>query len=157
MSAIVARMVEVCVFRMVKDRPEYLLLRRAADEEVYPGLWQIVTGTIEEGETALHAALREMKEETGLVATHFWVAPFTGTFYDHRRDAVNLVPFFAAQVGGSDMPCLSTEHSVCVWLPLVQARNRLVWPGQRAGLSVVHESLVAGEEAASLSEIPLPR
>jgi len=69
MSAIVARMVEVCVFKMVKDRPEYLLLRRAADEEVYPGLWQIVTGTIEEGETALHAALREMKEETGLAIT----------------------------------------------------------------------------------------
>jgi dATP pyrophosphohydrolase len=41
---------------------EVLLLERATNR----GFWQSVTGSLEEGETPLHAAVREVAEETGI-------------------------------------------------------------------------------------------
>ena len=41
------------------------MLQRADNEEIYPGLWQIVSGGIEQGEKAYEAAAREVREEIG--------------------------------------------------------------------------------------------
>lgn len=57
-------------------RPEsVLVVIHAADGEVLqlrrrepPDFWQSVTGSLTENETLLHAAIREVLEETGLVA-----------------------------------------------------------------------------------------
>ncbi len=153
MPAVSCRIVEVCCFRFAKNRPQYLLLKRSPDERIYPNLWQLVSGTINEGERALDAALREFGEETGLRPTGFWVVPFVNAFYDHDYDAVNLSPFFAAQVGASDEPKLSSEHQIHEWLPYHEARQRLVWPGQRQGLDVVQAFVLRGEEAGLLTRI----
>ena len=151
MSEIVARIIEVCVFRFEGSDVEYLVLRRAPDELAFPGLWQIVTGSLEKGEKAIEAALRELREETGVRPEHFWVVPFTNSFYDHHRDCVNLIPFFAAQFPTGENPRLSAEHSESQWLSHRDARARLVWPGQRAGLDVVHSFIVEGKPAANLT------
>ena len=58
MTEVVSRVVEVCLFRMRGGRAEYLLLRRSAEEPVYPGMWQIITGTVGPGEKGLDAARR---------------------------------------------------------------------------------------------------
>jgi dATP pyrophosphohydrolase len=155
MTDCVASNVEVCVFRMEGDRPAYLVLRRSERESLYPGLWQIVTGSIEPGEKGLDAALREVREETGVSPERFWVVPFTHAFYDHRRDAVCIVPFFAARFSPEARITLSDEHSRYEWLPFDSARTRLVWPGQREGLGVVDRSIVGGEEASRLLAIPV--
>ena len=155
MPAVSCRIVEVCCFRFSKNRPEYLLLKRSPDERIYPNLWQLVSGTIDDGERAHDAALREFREETGLEPKGFWVVPFVNAFYDHDYDAVNLSPFFAAQVGVSDEPTLSPEHQTCEWLPYREARRRLVWPGQRQGLDVVQAFILGGEEAGLLTRIPI--
>ena len=155
MSEIVARIIEVCVFRFDRSDVEYLILRRAPDEPAFPDLWQIVTGSVEEREKAIDAALRELREETGVQPEHFWVVPFTNSFYDHRKDCVNLIPFFAAQFARDVDPRLSSEHSEFSWLSYRDARTSLVWPGQRAGLDVVHSSIVRGDAAASLTEVSL--
>jgi dATP pyrophosphohydrolase len=154
-AEVLSSIVEVCVFRMEGDRPAYLLLRRSAEESVYPGLWQIVTGTIEPGEKGLDAAQREVREETGASPERFWVVPYTHAFFDHRRDAVHIVPFFAAQFSPETRITLSAEHSLHEWLPFDAARARLVWPGQRGGLEVVEQYIVGGEEAARLIAVPL--
>lgn len=155
MSAVSAAVIEVCVFRFVRDRAEYLLLRRSPDDALYPGMWQIVTGTREETEKAYEAALRELKEETGLRPEHFWIVPYTNAFYDPRSDAVSLIPFFAAQVRPGDAPELSGEHSTGEWLSYQDALQRLVWPGQRRGLEIVHQYILGGQEAAALIALPL--
>lgn len=154
MAIIVCRIVEVCVFRFVNDRPEYLMLKRSPDEKIYPDLWQFVSGSLREGEKATTAARRELKEETGLVPKRFWVVPHTNMFYDPAYDAVNLSPLFAAQVGVNDEPVLSSEHCMYEWLAYVESRRRLVWPGQRAGLDVVDKYILGGEEAGILTLIP---
>lgn len=155
MAIIVCRIIEVCVFRFVNDRSEYLLLKRSPDEKIYPDIWQFVSGSIEDGEKAFDAALRELREETGLAPKRFWVVPHINTFYDHSYDAVNLSPVFAAQVGGSDEPRLSSEHCAYEWLHVDRARPRLVWPEQRSGLEIVEKYILAGEQGGILTEIKI--
>lgn len=56
---------------------QVLLLERADKA----GFWQSVTGSIEEGESPYEAAIREVAEETGLVATDY-------NFYDMQASNV---------------------------------------------------------------------
>ena len=49
---------------LTRNRERYLLIKRAADPDA--GLWSIPGGLVEVGEKAADAAVREMKEETGL-------------------------------------------------------------------------------------------
>ncbi|MBM2844898.1 MAG: dATP pyrophosphohydrolase [Bacteroidetes bacterium] len=152
---IACRIVEVCVFRFVQDHPQYLLLKRSNNEEIYPGLWQFISGSIHDKEKATEAALREMYEETGLTPRQFWVVPHVNTYYDHAYDAVNLSPFFAAQVMPDDEPALSKEHQHYEWLRYHDARRKLVWPGQRQGLDIVKDSIIGGEAAGERTRVVL--
>ena len=155
MTSVLSRMIEVCVFRITHEGSRYLLLKRADDEPVYPGMWQIVTGTLNEGESALAGSLRELREETGCIPLRYWAVPHASTFYDHRRDAVQILPLFAARVAPETVVRLSSEHSDSAWMPHAEARARLVWPGQRAGLDMVEQVIVGGEEASRFCEIRL--
>lgn len=155
MPVIASTIVEVCVFRFVKNKPEYLILKRSAHEKIYPNLWQIVSGNIDDGEKAFEAALRELREETGFVPARFWVVPHVSTFYDPAYDSMNLSAFFAAQVAPDGQPVLSLEHQSCEWLPYETALKRLVWLGQRQGLRTVHEYIIGGEEAGRVTIIPV--
>jgi len=150
---IICRTIEIAIFKFVDDEPKYLLLHRSQDEKVYPGIWQLLTGTVEKDEGGVEAALREFKEETGLKMLHFWVVPYVNSFYDPDRDAVNLSPLFAAQVEDGIEPRLSAEHSEHRWFSYGEALKKLVWPGQRAGLKVAHDYIVSGEEAAKRLEV----
>ena len=53
------------------------------------GFWQSVTGSLEQGETPLQAAIRETQEETGLDATQYdlqdWQASNVYEIYPHWR------------------------------------------------------------------------
>jgi len=154
MPRIVSRIVEVVVFRFSRTGPEYLLLQRAADEPLYPGIWQVVTGTLREGETSLDGARRELEEETKLDPERFWVVPYVSTFYDPGSDELHHCPFFAAQVGPGDEPALSSEHQRHRWLPLAEATRLLLWPSQREGLKTTEQVVVQGEMAASWLRVP---
>jgi len=153
LPAIVSDIVEVCVFRREADGPQYLLLRRAANETLYPGIWQLVSGTLEKGEHAAKGALREFGEETGLQGMNFWVVPFMNSFYVASDDAVHLSCFFAVEVSSGAEPILSTEHEAYEWCGLEKAEHLLVWPGQKRGLRLVHEVIVHGGEVARLTTV----
>lgn len=156
MSQIACSIVEVCVFKFRQDTPFYLMLRRSKVERIYPGIWQLISGSIEDGEKAYEAALRELREETGLGPLRFWVVPFAHTFYDPKYDAVNVSPMFAVQVDEVSNPVLSSEHEEFGWFRVKQALTMLVWPGQRSGLQIVHQYITQGQEAARLVELRIP-
>jgi len=153
MPTIVCRIVEVCVFRFHNSGPEYLLLHRAHDEELYPDSWQIASGGIEAGETAIETALREVEEETKLPLRRMWVVPHVNVFYDPRHDVVHHSPVFAVETDPQAEPVLSHEHQAYEWCTQERAKTLLVWPGQVKALEIVHEYIVRGRTAAALAEI----
>ena len=150
MSNVVSRTIEVCVFRRGKGAPEYLILKRSDGESLYPGMWQLVTGSMNEAETATRAALREFHEETGLTPLNAWVVPFVNTFYVAANDTVHASPCFAVEADPHQQLVLSHEHQDYAWCGLEEAEARLVWPGQRQQLQTVHEYIVGGQEASRL-------
>jgi dihydroneopterin triphosphate diphosphatase len=152
MATVGSRIVEVCIFHFTGDFVEYLLLKRAARDPLYPGIWQWVTGALLEGESSLDAAVRELREETGLNAERLWIVPHVTMFYESAHDGLHLNPLFAVQVENGVDPVLSREHEGFQWLPFDEARRRLVWPGQREGLDVVQRFIITGEEGAGLVE-----
>lgn len=52
---------------LVNKRGELLLNLRDSSKALFPGLWDLIGGTLEAGETAEECMLREIAEETGVV------------------------------------------------------------------------------------------
>ena len=126
---------------------QYLLLRRAKNEVLYPGMWQMITGRIEAGETAVECARREILEETGLECPSVMVVPYVASFYFAPDDSIHHVPVFAAEVAGDAAVRLSEEHDEHVWLNFDEAWERLVFPGHREGLRILREYLITDARA----------
>jgi dATP pyrophosphohydrolase len=155
MPHIVSNIIEVSVFSFDNNVPMYLLLRRSKSETIYPDIWQIVTGSIEPGETALAASLRELKEETGYIPSHYWIVPHVNTFYSVQYDVIHQTVIFAAQVPAKTDPVLSDEHYQFGWYPFEEAKKMLIWPGQVQALEIIHEYIIRGKEAEKFSRIQL--
>lgn len=152
MPRLESSIVEVCIFKRTRGGPAFLMLRRAKTEKVYPGMWQIVTGKIKRGEKAVWAAVRELREETGLQPAHLWIAPIVGSFFDAGRDTVHMCPLFIAEVKEQAEPVLSKEHEAFEWAIPDRAHELLVWPGHHNAVRVALEYIIPGGEAAILSE-----
>ncbi len=101
-----------------------LLRREPAD------FWQSVTGSLQLGETPLHAALREVREETGLdasadltdggVINRYPIHPAWRHRYAPEVQE-NTEYVFHLPLSQSCAVTLSEEHLVYRWLPRVQA------------------------------------
>lgn len=145
--------VEVCAFTTSPAGHEFLLLRRSPAEELYPGIWQFVTGSVEEGERAPDAALRELAEETGLTPASFWIVPRVNVFYDTRRDAFNMTAVFAARMTSAKAPKLSEEHSEYIWCGDEDAIRTLIWPGQKETIRIVSDFIGQNMQSDGLTKI----
>lgn len=136
MVEVVSNLIEAHIFREAKNGMEFLLLKRA-EGEIFPGLWQMVTGKVMEGERAFQAALREIAEETGLNPEKFWVAPNINSFYSHESDCISMLPVFAAKVNADARVKISGEHSEFRWVAPDEAKKLLAWPGQRKSVDII--------------------
>ena len=101
-----------------------------------PGAWETVHGRIEPGEEPEDAALREVREETGLEVRRLYnvtVQPF----YLHKLHVVELAVVFAAFVDSTASVTLGEEHSCHEWIASEAAAQRFFWPRERASLGDV--------------------
>jgi 8-oxo-dGTP pyrophosphatase MutT (NUDIX family) len=146
-TRVTVSLVDAFVLRGSGAGLECLVLRRAAGGRC-PGSWEAVHGHIEEGETPFEAALREVREETGLEAVRLYNLSRVETFYMHRRDEVALVPVFAAFVPAEGLVRLGEEHDAFEWLPVAAARERYAWPRERRALEDVVQLVGAGDAGA---------
>jgi dATP pyrophosphohydrolase len=146
---------EVCIFKQGKQGPLYLLLQRAETDSLYPGIWQVITGSLARGEHTVRGALREIREETSLEVENLWVVPHVNTFYVARNDSVYVSPFFAARVAADAEPLLSEEHQAYLWVSYDETQRLIPWPGQRTGLEMVHRFVASEQEAGRLLRVPL--
>ena len=133
---IISQMIEAHIFREANDDLEFLLLKRS-EKVIYPGLWQMVNGKIKEGEKAYQTALREIKEETGIMPEKLWVVPKVDSFYSHENDNIMLLPVFAAQFNFFSKVEISDEHSEFKWVNPTEAKKMLAWDGQRQSIDLI--------------------
>ncbi len=131
---------------------EVLLLRR---NHTLVGEWCQIAGGIEEGETAWEAALRELKEETGLTPERFYSGDVCEQFYEADRDAIVMAPVFVAFIDPNAVVVLNEEHSDYGWVSFNEAREMVPFAGQRRVLQQVEDEFIKGAPSAHLMiEIP---
>ena len=142
MAEVVSTMVQVHVAKLNGSGDwSHLILRRAANEKIFPGQWQVITGRIEPSESAVQTATRELSEECGLTHEQMWTLPFVSTFYSPRRDAIIAVPVFGAVVSTEAEVILSDEHEDFQWLSSQECSDRLTVPAQLQATKVFDEIL----------------
>ena len=100
---------------------------------------------IRDSEEAWQAAIRELKEETGLKPTKMFVADHVSQFYEKHGDRVNLVPVFGIEVDSLDV-ILSDEHIEFKWVNFKEAFETLVWNGQKKGIQTVYNMVSNNDE-----------
>jgi len=132
--------VSVYVCKKEDDRGRYLLLKRKS-KYMY-GLWQQVSGKIKKGETGWQAAIREIKEETGLVPESLYSADVVESFYEANQNCVNIIPVFVAFVGGDSKVVLSSEHSEYKWLAAEEAIEHVSFPLQKMAIDLIEKQFV---------------
>ena len=127
---------------------EVLQLRRREPSD----WWQSVTGALHEGESAYHAALRELREETGLIGD----ADLEDTGLTNRYPIVepwraryaagvthNVEHVFRLTLATAEPVALAAaEHTEWAWLPRTAALARASSATDRAAI----EALVAPVE-----------
>jgi 8-oxo-dGTP pyrophosphatase MutT (NUDIX family) len=143
-------LVECWVFRIPpSSSPEYLLIRRAPDR-IYPGLWQCVTGGIDDGEEIPAAALREVAEETGFgpaAIEAFYDLEQVEAFYSEADDDLVTSIVFALRVRVSAKPRLSHEHDELRWAGRDEALRLSVWPAYHESLLRIERDLADPDTA----------
>jgi dATP pyrophosphohydrolase len=155
MTEVATLYVEICVNKFENGSPQYLILKRSDEEKIYPGIYQLITGTIEEGETAIKTALREIQEEIQIQPKNFWLVPFVNSYYVLTRDIVNNSPVFLAEVQSDKTPVLSEEHQSYSWHDYESAVHVLTWDSHRRALKIIHDFLTGKDDWGKHSKIEL--
>ena len=135
--------IDVYLIRPLRDGWRVLVLQRALDTRC-PTAWEAVHGRIEEGEEPEDAALREVREETGLDVARLYnvtVQPF----YLHRSHTVQLAVVFAAFVDEPATLTLGNEHQRAEWLTVDDALDRFQWPREREAMREIAHLLRGGD------------
>ncbi len=137
------------------DEAAYLLIK-------YPhGHWEFPRGHVEDGESELETAYREIQEETNIVESQLVVLEgFRETFsFGYRARGGERVSrikqnrclfirkravFFLAEViSDPDSILLSDEHTDHVWLPYAAAQQKLTHGNARRILKKAHKHLLS--------------
>ena len=143
MATIDVGTIDVYVISPGSDGWRVLTLQRSLTTRC-PTAWETVHGRIEPGEEPEQAAVREVREETGLGVERLYnvsVQPF----YLHKTHTVELAVCFAAFVVPGAPVVLGEEHSRHEWLTPDAALERFVWPRERRALREVMQLLQGGD------------
>ena len=125
---------------------EVLLLERAD----HPGYWQSVTGSQDDDEQMSQTAIREVLEETGLLAERYKLSDW------HYQNVYEIYPVWrhryqpgvtqnTEHVFGLELPEIQPviisprEHLAYVWLPWRQAAEKCFSPSNRAAIMQLPE------------------
>ena len=111
------------------------------------GSWVLPKGKLNEGESFLAAAKREVLEETGC---HVMVHDFLGTLSYEVGSKTKIVQFWCMRPTARRSRELMRDVRAVAWLPLPEAIDRLTRPYEKVFLSHVGPKAVAKARAATV-------
>ena len=120
---------------------EFLQLRRQ-NTGYLDGTWQTVRGSIEPGETAVAAARRELREETGVEPAEFYRLGSVESFYDLESDAIWHSVAFCALVAAGTTIVLNEEHSAARWIDERDVDEHFTWPSEKPLLAEIRREIL---------------
>jgi 8-oxo-dGTP pyrophosphatase MutT (NUDIX family) len=142
---LVVGVVDVFVVRHDGEGLRLLVLRRAQGTRC-TGAWEVVHGRVEPGERPEEAAVREVREETGLSIERLYNLTCQ-PFYLHRLSTVQMAVVFVAFVGKGDVT-MSAEHDQAEWLAPDEASEVLSWPRSISALRDAVQVFRTGDAGA---------
>ncbi|MFQ5971208.1 MAG: NUDIX pyrophosphatase [Alphaproteobacteria bacterium] len=154
MVAVRCDAVSVFLIRGAGADVRVLMLRRAGS--LYRGEWCQVAGGIEDGEAPWAAALREVREETGLVPDRLYSADICEQFYDPPTECVVIIPVFVGFIDGAREVVLNDESSAFRWMTFAEAGEVVPFSGQRTTLAHIRREFVERPPPAR-QRIEIPR
>jgi len=134
------------IYYVANDGIKFLILSREKDHD-------IPKGHIEKGETALDAAKREVKEETGLTPEFlpFFSLTTKYFFYDKKEKVMKTVKFFIAK-STTDKVKISFEHTGYAWLGYDDAYKTIGYADIQHVFPQVYEYVKRNEAMQSLNQ-----
>ena len=138
---------------VIKNQNEVLLIRRG--KPPYQGEWSIPGGKIEYGETTSEAALRELKEETGIEADLVGLIDVIDSIGLREKGQPGdwhylLVDYAARWVSGE--PVAQDDVDEAVFYPLEEALALTRWDKTRDVIGRAIEMVAALQAPQSVSE-----
>ncbi len=154
MPQIVTNYIELHICHKAGDGNKFLLLKRSETAKIYPGIWQMITGTIESHEHTKDTLIRELYEETGLKAQQIYSIPRINTFYLAIADKICMSPVFLCFVENTDVT-ISDEHTEYKWASFEEACKLIHWPNQVESLEIIKKYLDNDDLFNKLVEIKI--
>lgn len=112
---------------------EFLILERA--QEPFAGRWDVPGGFVEMGERPEQAAIREVREETGLtVSVTGLIGAFTSAYGTTGRHTVDIA--YRCRVDAGEFELNRDEKSDAAWVKLADMPE-LAFAGEREALDVL--------------------
>lgn len=112
----------------VRRGDQFLVGRRSREKG---GYWHTIAGRVEPGEASRAAALRELREETGLVVHELQPLgefAYVRESWEQEPGLRVHVKAFLVEVEPGWEPELNEEHDEYRWLPREEAAELLFWP-----------------------------
>jgi dihydroneopterin triphosphate diphosphatase len=105
-------------------------------------MWCCIGGSLEQGEQAWEAALREVKEETGITKLALYSSNTFDQIYSPVENYLYIAPVFVGFIEENQGVRLNNEHSDYKWLSFEEAKKFVTLPGNDEVLTFIEKHFI---------------